>query len=148
MRNNNYVNGNNAVKYDMRTVVHETPTRETLKEIRTDEKRQKKMNMGVLYLVFLFVALVFLGTALVSYVKLQAENTALNKRISSYETRLNDLTLANEDEYSKMVNEVDLENIKKIAIEELGMVYATEDQVIKYTRENSDYVRQLEDIPQ
>lgn len=148
MRSDNYVNGNNAVNYDMGAVEYEAPSRKTLKEIRIAEKKQKKMHMSVLYVSFLVVAIAVLGYTLISYVKLQAEITAINDRISVKETTLNDLTLANDDEYSKMVNEVDMENIRKIAIEELGMVYATEDQVIKYTRENSDYVRQLADIPQ
>lgn len=148
MRPDNYVNGNNAVNYDMGAIEHEVPSRKTLKEIRIAEKKQKKMHMSVLYVSFLVVAIAVLGYTLISYVRLQAEITAINDRISVKETTLNDLTLANDDEYSKMVNEVDMENIRKIAIEELGMVYATEDQVIKYTRENSDYVRQLADIPQ
>ena len=46
-----------------------------------------------------------------------------------------------------MVNAVDLEEVRRVAVEELGMVYADSSQVITYTRENSDYVRQLKDIP-
>ncbi len=53
------------------------------------------------------------------------------------------MTLANDDEYSKIVNAVDYDYIRQVAIEELGMVYASEDQIVSYTRENSDYVRQL-----
>lgn len=140
MKTNNYVYGNNAVT--------EAPSHATLREIRVAEKKQKKMHMSILYVSFLVVAIAILGFTLINYVKLQAEITAVNDRISVKETTLNDLTLANDDEYSKMVNEIDIDNIRKIAIEELGMVYATEDQVIKYTRENSDYVRQLADIPQ
>ena len=44
---------------------------------------------------------------------------------------------------SKIVNAVDYDYIRQVAIEELGMVYASEDQIVSYTRENSDYVRQL-----
>ena len=44
--------------------------------------------------------------------------------------------------------EVDLEKIRDIAINELGMVYAQEDQVVLYDSEGSDYVRQYADIPE
>ncbi len=87
-----------------------------------------------------------MGYALVGYLKLQADITRTVENISYLETTLNNLTLANDDEYSKMINAVDFDEIRRVAIEELGMVYASEDQIITYTRENSDYVRQLNDL--
>ena len=45
------------------------------------------------------------------------------------------------------MSSVDLEEIKRIAISELGMKYAKEGQVITYSGEGSDYVRQYDDIP-
>ena len=41
-----------------------------------------------------------------------------------------------------------LDNIYKIATEELGMVYANKDQVRMYNKTESEYVRQYEDIPE
>ena len=102
--------------------------------------------MSLLYVAFLACATLFLGYSLISYIRLQAEITSSVDRIGYYEQELNNLTLANDDEYSKMINAVDLEEVRRIAVEELGMVYADSDQVITYTRENSDYVRQLKDI--
>ena len=104
------------------------------------------MRMSFLYVAFLLGAFVLLGKSLISYVQLQSDLTASANRISAYEQELNNLTLANDDEYSKMINAIDYDEIKRIAIEELGMVYASEDQIVTYTRENSDYVRQLSDI--
>ena len=42
---------------------------------------------------------------------------------------------------------VDLDYIKDVAINELGMVYAREDQVILYENTTRDYVRQNGEIP-
>ena len=53
----------------------------------------------------------------------------------------------NDETYTKIMSEVDLEEIKRIAIGELGMKYAKDGQVITYTGEGSDYVRQYSDIP-
>ena len=142
-----YVYGNTAKNLDVRIAVHEDPTHQTLTELKSEKKRQKKMHMSIMYVAFLAVALLVLGKSLISYVELQSDITSTVDRISSYETKLNDLTLANDDEYSKIVDDVDLEEVRRIAVEELGMVYASEDQVIEYSRENSDYVRQLSDIP-
>ena len=42
---------------------------------------------------------------------------------------------------------VDLDYIYQVATEELGMTYASDDQVIYYDKSESEYVRQYEDIP-
>lgn len=144
---NRYNYGSTARKVDIRTEVFNAPTHQVLREIEGEKRRQKKMNMGFLYVTVLLAAFVLLCQSLISYIKLQSEINASVDRISVYEQRLNNLTLANDDEYSKMVNAIDLDEVKRIAVEELGMVYADESQIITYDRENSDYVRQLKDIP-
>ena len=45
------------------------------------------------------------------------------------------------------MSSVDLESIRKTAMEELGMVYASEDQVVLYDSKSTDYVRQYQDVP-
>ena len=57
------------------------------------------------------------------------------------------MKLENDETYTKIMSSVDLEEIKRIAINELGMKYAKEGQVITYSGEGSDYVRQYDDIP-
>lgn len=142
-----YNYGTAARKADVRTAIYEAPNHQVLRELEGEKKKSRKMRMSFLYVAFLALSVGLLGKSLISYVQLQADITASNNRISNYESTLNNLTLANDDEYSKMVNAVDLEEVKRIAVEELGMVYADESQIITYQRENSDYVRQLKDIP-
>ncbi len=57
------------------------------------------------------------------------------------------MRLANDEELVRINSSIDLEEIRRIAIGELGMVYATEGQIINYANEGSDYVRQFGDIP-
>lgn len=140
---NNYMRDNLARNIDVREALKERPTGEPLREYRGELKKQKKMSMGFLYVAFLGLAVVVLAASLVSYLKLQNDITTMVDDIAYYEQTLNNLTLANDDEYSKIVNAVDYDYIRQVAIEELGMVYASEDQIVSYTRENSDYVRQL-----
>ncbi|MBO4616685.1 MAG: cell division protein FtsL [Lachnospiraceae bacterium] len=140
---NNYMRDNLARNIDVREALKESPTGEPLREYRGELKKQRKMSMGFLYVAFLGLAVVVLAASLVSYLKLQNDITTMVDDIAYYEQTLNNLTLANDDEYSKIVNAVDYDYIRKVAIEELGMVYASEDQIVSYTRENSDYVRQL-----
>ena len=140
---NNYTRDNLARNIDVREALKERPTGEPLREYRGELKKQSKMSMGFLYVAFLGLAVAVLAGALVSYLKLQNDIATMVDDIAYYEQTLNNLTLANDDEYSKIVNAVDYDYIRKVAIEELGMVYASEDQIVSYERENSDYVRQL-----
>ena len=141
-----YVRGNLARNIDVREALKERPTSEPLREYRGELKKQRKMSMGFLYVAFLGLAVCVLVGSLVSYLKLQSDITNMVDNISKYEKTLNILTLENDDEYSKIVNAVDYDYIRKVAIEELGMVYASEDQIVSYEREYSDYVRQLADV--
>lgn len=141
-----YNYGTAARNIDVRRAIEEAPTGRPLREIRGEQLRKKKMNMTVFQVLFLSVAMAVLGFAIVSYLRLQSEITNLVDNVSYYEAALNNLTLENDDEYSKIVESIDYNEIKRSAIEDLGMVYASEDQIIKYTRENSDYVRQLNDL--
>ena len=80
--------------------------------------------------------------------KLQADNTARAKNITALETQLSTLKDENDDEYNRVTTSVDLEKIRDIAMNELGMVYANEDQVVLYDDEGSDYVKQYAEIPE
>ncbi|MCD8038230.1 MAG: cell division protein FtsL [Lachnospiraceae bacterium] len=104
------------------------------------------MNMG--YIAVMMAALLSVCVVLMSYIKLQSDITNHVNNISALESRLNELKLENDETYTKIMSSVDLEDIKRIAVNELGMKYAKEGQVVQYTGEGNDYVRQYSDIPQ
>ena len=83
----------------------------------------------------------------VNYLQLQAETTSRMKNIASLETQLESLRKENDDHYTRIMTSVDLDYIRDVAINELGMVYAGSDQVVLYDNGTDDYVRQNEDIP-
>ena len=99
------------------------------------------MNLG--YVVFLMGALCACAFILVNYIQLQAELTNKVRNIALLESELNTKKLANDEEYSRITSSVDLEEIKRIAIGELGMTYAKEGQIITYTTEGNDYMRKV-----
>ncbi len=104
--------------------------------------------MSAGYVLFLLTALVATGIILVYYIGLQSDITNSVKHISVLERQLNELKVANEEDYSRISSSVDLEEIRGIAIQELGMQYAQEGQIISFASENSDYVKQMAEIPQ
>lgn len=112
---------------------------------RRQQVRVAPMNIG--YIAVMAGALLIACIVLMGYVKLQSDITNHINNISKLESDLNNLKLSNDEMYMKIMSSVDLEEIKRIAVNELGMKYAKEGQVITYSGEGSDYVRQYSDIP-
>ena len=107
----------------------------------------KAVPMNIGYIAVMAAALIAVCVVLMSYIKMQSDITNHITNISKLESQLNEMKLANDETYTKIMSSVDLEEIKRIAVNELGMKYAEEGQVIQYTGEGNDYVRQYSDIP-
>lgn len=109
--------------------------------------RERELRMSRSYVAFLTMAVfVFAGFAS-TYVKVQSNVTARMKAISSLESQIADLRAENDEAYKRINTTVDLDYIKNTAIDEFGMFYATEDQIVYYTVENDDYMNQYGEIP-
>ena len=141
-----YIEGNTARQLDVRRAIEEEPRRKLSNQTRKNRERARYMNLG--YVAFLGVAMLIAGYVLIGYIQMQADLTAQVEQIARLESQLNNLRLSNDEELARVNSSVDLEEIKRIAIGELGMVYATEGQIVNYSYEGSDYVRQVGDIPQ
>lgn len=141
-----YIDGNTARKLQ---TVPVNRNRKQNDEIKRQQVRRRvktaPMNFG--YIFFMMIAMLVVCVVLIGYVELQADITNKINHISQLESQLNELRLENDETYTKIMSSVDLEEIKKIAINELGMKYAKEGQVITYSGEGSDYVRQYKEIP-
>lgn len=144
-RNGYYVQGNTVRKIDVTREIRQEPQRKISNRARKNRDRARHMSAG--YVLFLCAALVVTGFILVNYIGLQSDITNSVENISRLEKELNDLKLANDEEYSRITSSVDLEEIKRIAIQELGMQYAEEGQIVSFASESNDYVKQIEDIP-
>ena len=139
------IDGNTARK--VQTL--EYPSRERQPE-RRERRHAEKSNVqyvNVLYMIFLAAASCMVLWSCVNYLQLQAETTSRVKHIASLETELEDLRKENNDNYTRIMTSVDLDHIRDVAINELGMVYAEPNQVILYDGGTDDYVRQNGSIP-
>lgn len=144
--NRYYVQGNTARRLDVTKEIERQPQKKISNTTRKNREKAKHMNAG--YVFFLCAALVAMGIILVNYIGLQSDITNSVKHISVLEKQLNDLKLSNDEEYNRISSSIDLEEIRRIAIQELGMRYAEEGQIIFFASENNDYVKQMADIPQ
>lgn len=140
-----YIQGNTVRKLDVQRQMKEPPRKKISNSTR--KNREKAFYMNFPYVMFLASALVVMGIVLSGYIQQQSGITRTVEHISRLESELNELKLSNDEEYSRITSSVDLEEIRRIAIGELGMRYAKEGQIIGYSTEGSDYVRQFSDIP-
>ena len=103
----------------------------------------------VLHLLFMLGALVVTALALYQYVNVQTSLEGSVTTIASLEKELAALRQENDEAYSRANSTIDLEVVKQVAIQELGMKYADEGQIITYSDDGArDYVRQLAEIPE
>ena len=102
-------------------------------------------NVGLVFFSFFILGIVCISC--IKYVDLRNECTSLQKKISRDKIAYNDLKLANDEEYDRIMGSVNLEDIKKTAMDELGMDYPKKSQVVVIPGNGSDYVRQYKKIP-
>ena len=83
------------------------------------------------------------------YISLQSQVTNSVKNIATLESQLNSLKQDNDEAYNRANGHIDLDEIKRIAIQEYGMTYADEGQIVNYSDGGgNDYVRQVAPIPE
>lgn len=140
-RNSAYVYGNVAVDVSIQRQLEQEPRRQLSNE--TKKNREKAHHMSLGYVTFLLVALLTCAVVLINYVQLQAELTTRNEHVVELQSKLNTMKIANDEAYSRITSNIDLEEIKRIAIGELGMTYAQEGQIITYSNVGNDYMRQV-----
>lgn len=112
------------------------------------KNRAKAMNMSRSFVVFLAVVSVAVLFFCVHYLQLKSEVTAQIKAVAVLESELSELKEDNDAYESQVTSNVDLNEIKKIAIGRLGMKYPSDEQKMTYQTSKSSYVRQYQDIPE
>ncbi len=140
---NTYVYGNTARA--LRPIEKEvrSPKKLTGKSRRHID-RETGMNPG--FMIFMTLAMVLTGVVCVQYIRMQSSLTTYVGTISAMEMELQSLRAENDDYESRIKGAIGLENIKKRAMDELGMTYATDDQIVVYNSDGTDYVRQFVSI--
>ena len=138
-----YEYGNTARKLQYEAYEQQRP-RKVSRSVERNRAKAKKMTPA--YIVFLTVMMFITGYGCLSYLKLQSDITNDIKKIARLESQLHEKRAENDDTESRIKGSVDLEYIKKRAMEDLGMQYAREDQIVMYESDDTDYVRQFKDI--
>lgn len=141
--NRGYIEGNTVRKIDTVREMQQ-PVRRENRAVRKNRDRALYMNLP--YVLFLSMALLVTGVMLIGYLQAQSNLTVSVKHVAALESQLNDMKLANDEQLERINSALDMEEVKRIAVEELGMTYAKEGQVVIVSGEGSDYVRQLAEM--
>ncbi len=139
-----YVYGNTAHK------LNEVPQREDRqgrKQKRNTLQKPLPNRMNLSYVLFLSIVTVAMFYIWSSYIHIQTEVDERLRNISSIEAQIESLKQTNDTEYARINSSIDLDEIRRIAIEELGMVYASKEQVKNYEDTENEYMKQYEELP-
>ena len=117
-------------------------------EVTRRSRRQERNTLSIPYCIFLTVACVLTLMLGAYYLQQQALATSSQKKIASLESELAELRKVNADDLNRIETSVNLEEIRDIAINELGMIYATEENVVLYKNTSQNYVSQYGNVPQ
>ncbi|MBR5636030.1 MAG: hypothetical protein IKW81_03755 [Pseudobutyrivibrio sp.] len=155
-----YYNDGNAVRketdYQMRPVRSLPDRKQREREMReaallhqkiTDRRRAAALRKNRLLTGYMIFAVALTCFMLVGYVALQTNVTTRMSHIASMENELSTINADNSAAESRIATNTNLSEIKDKAINDLGMVYATSNQIVYYNVDGSDYMSQYKDIP-
>lgn len=151
-----YIDGNTVRRVqtapDYRREQRERLEREREEKLRRQRRiarrnQEKAMRMSKSYVAFLTMAVVVFGAVASLYIAIQSDITARMKTISALESQITDLKADNDEAYKRISTAVDLESVRDTAMNELGMSYAKEGQIIYYSVGEDDYMTQYSEIP-
>ncbi len=125
-----------------RQEVRPAKTKRTSSQVMRNRNRAMKISPA--YAIFFILAAVCTVAVCVVYIRLQTD--VLNYKISSCyfdAGRTADLTEANDTAYNAAVDSVNLDTVREKAMNEMGMVYESQGNVVEYKSPTSDYVNNM-----
>ncbi len=150
---NIYIDGNTVRKLEAAPdyrVQREEQRREAKRRnrhvARKNQEHEMQMTRG--YVAFLSFAALITALVSVAYIQIQSTVTSRMKNIAALESKIADLKADNDAAMKRLSTSVDLNTVKDVAMNQLGMVYAGKDQIIYYSVDEDDYMNQYGEIPE
>lgn len=153
-RSNTYIEGNtvrkvNAVpQRDPREERERIGEREQRANRQVRENRRRAMQMSPGYVLFLTAAVALTLGVCAVFIQLQSEINTRMRNVASMESQILDLKTDNDATMNRIETSINMEDIKNAAIDQLGMVYPGQDQIVYFKVDANDYMNQYRDIPE
>lgn len=149
------VEGNTVREYNP-----ERERRERIERRKAEEDRKKRLrraaarrnqakalHMSKGYVAFISICVMISAFISGYYIRLQSEVSQNMREVATLESQITDLKADNDATYKKISTSVDLAQVKDIAINQLGMKYASPEQIVYYKVESNNYMNQYSNIP-
>ncbi len=156
-RNEYYIEGNAVRRIDGAPDYRREREERIRRERELEQKRRKRavrrnqeqaLRTSKSYVAFLTMAVLIFATFAGLYIRIQSDVTARMKSIASLESQIADVKADNDEAYKRINTAINLDNIRNIAMTELGMSYAKESQIVYYSVDDDDYMNQYSEIPE
>ena len=131
----------NAVRREERVVADIHPIRE--------QRRKAKggVRLTISTLILLFAGFALMIGSVMYFIKTQNTLTMSRNQYASKLSQYEELKRSNDLYEERIISKVDMNEVARIAEEELGMQRASEGQIISYSGQIDDYVKQYTDVP-
>lgn len=151
-----YVNGNTVRQLSAQPVRREMPDKRKIEEDQQKRRRknaarrnrERALYMSRGYVAFLSICVAVVAFASVALIRIQSQVTQRMENIASLESQITDLKANNDARYKEIITSVDLNYIKDVAMNQLGMKYASKEQIIYFSVEKDNFMDQYSDIPE
>jgi hypothetical protein len=122
------------------------PRRPELRPLPSPASR-KNVQHPAKYGMMIFKVVLIIATIAFFYVREQASVTDLRNEKGKLESAYEELKVSNDLYYEDIMSKVDIKEIERIAVEDLGMKMAGQGQIYTYSNDVDDYVKQYAEIP-
>ena len=126
-----------------RRVREERRREEALQRRRELRHAQARVRFSVAITMLMMTVLT---AAIIGYVRLLSSVTVSSRKISALETQIEKQKTLNDQRLEEIDASINMDEIRSIAINELGMKYADEDQIKTYSSQADDYVHQVAEV--
>ncbi len=116
--------------------------------IRAQRRREKgSIRLTVSTLMLLVVGFAMVIGSVLLFIRTQNTLTMSRRQYATMSSKYEELKRSNDLYEERIISKVDMEEVVRIAEEDLGMQRATEGQIISYSGQIDDYVKQYSDVP-
>ena len=141
-----YIDGNTVRRYE--AAPKPPPEKDPRQEQEERKARERKRLAKQGYILFLSAAMVLTVAVCAVLLKMQADSRNHMDQIAALENQILELKTKNDAARNKIERSINLKQVRDIAINQMGMRYPTQDQIIYFEVDEDDYMNQYQDIPQ
>lgn len=119
-------------------------------DLRGGKKKHRRahhISMTIPHMILAIICMAGMFMIISEYLDIHSRIQSEQYAIMQLKSELNDKKVSNEEEYGRIMGSIDIEEIKAVAMNELGMKYPDTSQIVEFTDNNDDFVRQYKDIP-